>query len=69
MQHKEQWQAAFGDVMLLAVESQAVGIGGVDDLERALKWLMLLPQLLLRKPKRGGKNGHRASATYFNLWR
>ena len=47
VQHKEQWQAAFGDVMLLAVESQAVGIGGVDDLERALKWLMLLPQLLI----------------------
>ena len=40
----------------------------VDDVEmtRALKWLCILPQALLRKPARGGRSGRGLVAQRFN---
>ena len=37
--------------------NQALAAGVEDQVNRALKWLLALPKLLLRKPRRGGQRG------------
>ena len=59
-QHRETWAWAWGEVLRR--------IDGAEEaeLERGLKWLLMLPQLLLRKARRGGQPGRGNVAKRFN---
>ena len=60
-QHQAGWRAAF--VAVIRRWSEAVS---EEEEERALKWLLFLPQALLRNPRRGGKRGRNAVASRFS---
>ena len=60
LQHKEVWGWAWGEVL-----RRIKGAEG-KTLERGLKWLTMLPQLLLRAPRRGGQPGRGDIARRFS---
>ena len=59
-QHSEVWAWAWAEVL-----KKIKGAEG-KDLDRGLKWLCSLSQLLLRKPRRGGQTGRGNVAKRFN---
>ena len=64
-QHQEVWGWAYGEVL-----RRLQGAEG-RELDRSLKWLQILPQLLLRSPRRHGSGGRGDVAKRFNclsLW-
>ena len=59
-QHEAGWRVAWVTVLQrwsLAVDD--------EEIDRALKWILFLPQCLLRRPRRGGKKGRSAVAARF----
>ena len=61
-QHKSIWTWAWSYVL-----ERILNAINPCDLNRALMWLLFLPQALLRQPKRGGKSGRNLTAQRFNL--
>eukprot|EP00973_Karenia_brevis_P057545 8003594-Karenia_brevis.AAC.1 len=62
-QHVEAWALALGDVLRAWRDADdAVGQ------ERMLKWLLIIHDLLLRLPPRGGRRGRSAVAHRFAAW-
>ena len=61
-QHKEVWCWAWGEVLRRIREAEVES----KEMERGLKWLCLLPQLLLRSARRGGKPGRGNVARRFS---
>ena len=59
-QHQEFWCWAYGEVL-----RRMQGAEG-RELDRSLKWLQILPQLLLRSPRRHGSGGRGDVAKRFN---
>ena len=53
--YRKAWSSAFSEVLLRV--NQAVAAGTPDQVTRSLKWLLALPKLLLREPKRAGQRG------------
>ena len=60
-QHDEVWVWAWGHVLQKLHTAE-----GAQDTNRALMWLMFLPQALLREAKRGGRQGRGLVAKWFN---
>ena len=59
----QEWVIAVGDALALWER------GDERNVERGLKWFLILPQLLLRKPPRGGKRGRGELNSRFRAWR
>ena len=53
--YRKAWSSALSTI-LRRVNQALIG-GDANQVNRALKWLLLLPKLLLRKPSRGGQRG------------
>ena len=53
--YRKAWSSALSTILTRV--NQALVRGDADQTNRALKWLLLLPKLLLRKPSRGGQRG------------
>ena len=62
--HVEAWAVATVDVLELLVHATTD-----VEVERGLKWLLLMHDLLLRLPPRGGRRGHALVAHRFDAWR
>ena len=60
-QHEAVWVSAWVKVLRKWSEADSE-----EDVTRALKWLLFLPQGLLRRPRMGGKKGRRHVAARFN---
>ena len=60
-QHRSIWAWAWSFI-LEKIQTAATS----KELDRALMWLLFLPQGLLRQPKRGGKSGRNLTAQRFN---
>ena len=67
-----QWARAMADGFDAVVEAHrnvaAEVPGAAEDLDRALKWQLVLPQLLLRAPPRGGARGDAMVDSRFALY-
>ena len=61
-QHREVWAWAWGEVLRRIKDAQAES----KEMERGLKWLCMLPQLLLRTSRRGGDTGRGNVARRFS---
>ena len=61
-QYREIWSWAWGEVLRRIQSAE-----GERELDRALMWLLFLPQALLRQPKRGGKSGRGIINQRFNV--
>ena len=53
--YRKAWSSALSTILTRV--NQATAGGQEDQIDRALKWLLVLPKLLLRKPRRGGQRG------------
>ena len=59
------------DIEWAIAVSEVLGLwdtGGALAVERALKWFLVLPQLLFRVPPRGGRRGRAEVASRFRAW-
>ena len=64
---QEKWTEAWNTVHMMRQAARTD-----EETERALKWILWLPQGLLQAPQRGGKNGarqYRELARRFVMWR
>ena len=62
--------AAWAHVMADVLEQvQAVAEGEAEARDRSLKWFLVIHQLLLRSPPRGGRRGQNVIPRRFDLWR
>jgi len=66
---REQWRHAWVTVLTWCKEAKTDSEDRTADTTRALKWFSLLPHLLLRLPRRGGKRGRAATNERFELFR
>ena len=67
----EAWAHASVDVFTAISDAAAAAPGpeGSAELDRALKWLLVYHQVLLRVPPRGGRRGAGVIPKRFDLWR
>jgi len=66
---REQWRHAWVTVLTWHKEAKTDSTDRSADTTRALKWFLLLPSLLLRLPRRGGKRGRAAMNERFEFFR
>ena len=66
---REQWRHAWVTVLTWYKEAKTDSVDRTADTTRALKWFLLLPHLLLRLPRRGGKRGRAAMNERFEFFR
>ena len=66
---REQWRHAWVTVLTWHKEAKTDSTDRSADTTRALKWFLLLPSLLLRLPRRGGKRGRAATNERFEFFR
>ena len=66
---REQWRHAWVTVLTWHKEAKTDSADRTADTTRALKWFLLLPHLLLRLPRRGGKRGRAAMNERFEFFR
>ena len=66
---REQWRHAWVTVLTWYKEAKTDSADRTADTARALKWFLLLPHLLLRLPRRGGKRGRAAMNGRFEFFR
>ena len=60
------WAHVIADVL---EQIQAVAEGEAEARDRSLKWFLVIHQLLLRSPPRGGRRGQNVIPRRFDLWR
>ena len=61
--YEESWALAFVDVLELRRDAQTTA-----EETRSLKWILILHDVLLRLPPRGGRRGHNIIDQRFSVW-